>query len=237
MKQYLLLQAKMDKEIKKDILQWDVESWSAALDFWEQEVDWTKVERGLELGGRQGGLSLWLALKGKESICSDLKNVQETAEILHKKYGMEKRIQYRDIDATEIPYENHFDIIVFKSILGGVGHNDNKAMQEKAILQMHKALKPGGVLLFAENLKASPFHQFVRKKFTRWGKYWRYVSQNELQEFLSPFSKVKMHTTGVTATFGRSENQRNFLSKCDKLLFNKTSCPNWKYMGYGIAVK
>ena len=34
-------------------------------------------------------------------------------------------IIYQDIDATNIPYENYFDIIVFKSIIGGIGRNNN----------------------------------------------------------------------------------------------------------------
>jgi len=48
--------------------------------YWESNIVWDKVQNGLELGGRQGGLSLWLALKGKTVVCSDLKDVKETAQ-------------------------------------------------------------------------------------------------------------------------------------------------------------
>jgi hypothetical protein len=50
----------MAKEIIGDIVQWDVKSWSRALDYWESNIDWSKIQNGLELGGREGGLSLWL---------------------------------------------------------------------------------------------------------------------------------------------------------------------------------
>ncbi len=152
----------MTKELTKDIIQWDIKSWSKALGYWDSNIDWSKVQNGLELGGRQGGLSLWLALKGKQTICSDLK---DTAEPLHLRYNVTSLIEYQDIDATNIPYENHFDIKVFKSIIGGIGRNYNYEIQQKVFKEIYKALKPGGKLLFAENLIASSVHQKLRKKF------------------------------------------------------------------------
>jgi hypothetical protein len=67
----------MTKELAKDIIQWDIKSWSKALEYWDNNTDWNNVKNGLELGGREGGLSLWLALKGKETVCSDLKDVKK----------------------------------------------------------------------------------------------------------------------------------------------------------------
>jgi len=227
----------MTGELAENILQWDVRSWSKALAFWEEHVDWSKVQNGLELGGHQGGLSLWLALKGKEVVCSDLENVKNTAEPLHKRYQITKFIQYQDIDATNIPYEDHFDIIVFKSIIGGIGRNNNYEIQKKVFREIHKALKPGGKLLFAENLVASPLHQKLRKRFVNWGDSWRYVSVKEMKELLSDFSSYELKTTGVLGTFGRNETQRNFLSMLDKMILNRV-CPDaWKYICYGVAVK
>ena len=100
----------MNQKFIQDIIKWDVESWSKALYYWEENVDWSLIENGLELGGHSGGLSLWLASKGKNVVCSDLKNVQKSASELHLQYDFNSNIQYEDIDATNIPYENHFDI-------------------------------------------------------------------------------------------------------------------------------
>lgn len=221
----------------KDIIQWDVRSWSKALHYWETRVDWAKVQTCLELGGREGGLSLWLALKGKEVVCSDLANVQNTAKPLHLRHNVASRIKYQDIDATDIPYENFFDVVVFKSILGGIGRNDNAEMQLKVFKEIRKALKPGGKLLFAENLSASPLHRWARKKFVGWGSYWRYISASEMQDFLKEFSSHDIQTTGVMAAFGRTEGQRNFLALLDKTIFNSVCPGNWKYIVYGVAEK
>lgn len=225
----------MNSSILKDILQWDVKSWKPALDFWEKEIDWSNVQNALELGGREGGLSLWLAKKGVDVICSDLENVEETASALHEKHHV--KVTYQDIDATKIPYENHFDIIVFKSIIGGIGRNNQIQNQEKAFQQMHKALKPGGKLLFAENLSASPLHRFFRKQFIKWGRSWRYVSIPEMESFLKDFSELEMYTNGFLAAFGRSDSQRNFLNSIDRLLLNNLAPPSWKYIAYGIGEK
>lgn len=224
-------------KLLKDVIQWDVNSWKKALVFWESKVNLNNNLICLELGGREGGLSLWLALKGNKVICSDLKDVKNTASDLHLKYDMSSIIDYQDIDATNIPYENFFDIIVFKSIIGGIGRENNLELQKKAFEEIFKALKPGGKLLFAENLSASPIHRSIRKRFVTWANYWRYISINEMNFFLSNFSEYEMRTTGVLGTFGRNELQRYYLSKIDDILLNKICPKKWNYIVYGIAVK
>lgn len=227
----------MTGELIKDIVQWDTKSWSKAVKYWDKHVDWDTVQNGLELGGREGGLSLFLALKGKEVVCSDLEDVEKTASPLHLKHGVSSLIKYQDIDATNIPYENHFDVIMFKSIIGGIGRNDQLEVQKKVFKEIYKALKPGGKLLFAENLIASRFHQKLRKKFIPWGNTWRYISLDELDVFLEDFASCEVKTTGVLATFGRSEGQRSFMAMLDGLLLNWISPKSAKYIAYGIAGK
>ncbi len=227
----------MEKYLKKDIIQWDVNSWFRALNFWEQKVAFSKEMKVLELGGREGGLSLWLAKKGLNVTCSDLINVEQTAKPLHEKYQLATKISYQDISALDIPYENEFDLIVFKSIIGGIGAPDNIERQIEVFKQIYNALKPGGKLLFAENMRASKFHLFMRKKFVKWGNNWRYIELNELEMFLNQFLKVDIKTTGFFATFGRTNSQRNFLSYMDLLFFNWWLPKSTKYIAYGIAEK
>jgi len=227
----------MTKELRDQIIQWDVKNWSRALHYWEQSVEWDRVSNCLELGGRQGGLSLWLALKGKQVVCSDVGDVRQTAEELHHSYNVSDRICYQQIDATMIPYENHFDLIVFKSILGIIGVNGNDALQQKAIAEMYKALKPGGQLIFAENLSGSSMHQLLRKKFVKWGRAWRYVSVGEMKRYMQGFRTYSLECTGFAGLLGRSEKQRNLFASLDQALINYVVPDTWKYIVYGIARK
>jgi hypothetical protein len=78
----------MEKQVTKDSIQWDIKSWSKALEYWYTKLDWDKINCSLELGGREGGLSIWLALKGKKTLCSDIKEVKNTTEQLHILYSV-----------------------------------------------------------------------------------------------------------------------------------------------------
>lgn len=227
----------MTEILKEDILQWDIDSWMPALNFWEHAIRWPDVHTACEIGARQGGLSLWLAQKKIATICSDLSDVKNTASPLHDKYSVGKWIHYEDINATAIPYENAFDLIVFKSILGGIGKNNHFEAQQLVMSEIYKALKPGGKLLFAENLAASLLHQKLRQLFVKWGNTWRYLQLTEMHNLLHIFDSYTLHSTGFLAACGRSELQRSYLAKADKILFNKIFPQRWHYIAYGIAEK
>lgn len=219
-----------------DYLDWDIRSWSKALAYWETQVDWNKVKRALELGANRGGLTLWLAQKGIEVVCSDLLDSKKSAYPLHHTFGVEQLVSYQDIDATKIPYEKHFDLVICKSVIGGIGRNNDFKKQEEAVNQIYNALKPGGFFLFAENLIASPMHRWMRRYFVKWGNSWRYMSLSELETLTGSFSKVDVLSHGFFSAFGRSEKQRSMLSRADDLLMPIVPS-NLRYVGYGIAVK
>jgi SAM-dependent methyltransferase len=221
-----------------DFIEWDVRNWSAALDFWSaySQQD-TSNCLALELGSRNGGLSLWLALQGARVLCSDIVMPTSYAIEQHHVRGVSPLIQYESIDASNIPYENKFDIIVFKSLLGAVGRRGGKESQDKAIAEMHKALKEGGELFFAENLIASPLHQSLRRRFVKWGTTWRYISVAEMNKFLSRFSRVRYRTLGCAGAFGRGERQRDLFGILDQTVLSHIVPENWRYIIVGVATK
>ncbi len=227
----------MNDTLKKAILQWDVDSWMPALNFWEQTICWAEIHKACEIGARQGGLSLWLAQKNIHTICSDLFDAQKTAAPLHTEYGVRSWIQYEDLNATALPYENAFDLIVFKSILGGIGKNNQFEQQQLVMDQIYKALKPGGKLLFAENLAASLMHQKLRQLFVQWGNRWRYIQLSEMHKLLQCFDHYTLHTTGFMAALGRTEMQRSYLAQADTIFINKLCPKGWHYIAYGVAEK
>ena len=95
-----------------------------------------------------------------------------------------------------------FDVIAFKSILGGIGANDHVERQRDAIERLHAALKPGGNLLFAENVAATRIHAAVRARFGAGKDGWRYPTMRELSALLRPFASVHGRTAGFLGTWG-----------------------------------
>ena len=220
-----------------DIIEWDVANWSKSLLLWEKYLPHRKCNC-LELGARGGGLSLWLSLAGHSVICSDLINPEKTASTVHSKYNesVTRNISYKSIDATNIPFVNEFDIIVFKSILGGISSYGNKAIQEKTINNIYSALKPGGMLFFAENLTASPLHKIFRKLFVRWGRRWNYLEYEQVAQLFSKYSELDYISYGFFSAFGRNEYQRNILGYLDKII-DRFIKPSSKYIVLGVARK
>jgi SAM-dependent methyltransferase len=212
-----------------------VRNWSAALDFWPAHSTQKLADcTALELGSRNGGLSLWLALQGAHVICSDIDPPTEAALHKHQQGGVADRIEYRSISALDIPYRNELDVVVFKSVLGALGTRER---QVEAISQIHASLKKGGELFFAENLTASPFHRFFRRSFVAWGSRWRYVSIREMRTFLAPFSRLECRALGFAGAFGRNEAQRNVLGMIDQTVFNAVVPESWRYIIVGVATK
>lgn len=228
----------MDNNFSNNILDWDVTNWSATIKYWEANTrqDLSSIT-ALEIGAWNGGLSLWLAKKGSHVVCTDINGPTNQAHEMHKAFGVSNLISYDSIDAVEMPYIQQFDVVMFKSVLGGIGHNDHPEKQLCAMTNIYNALKPGGELFFAENLVASPLHQFLRRNFMPWGKNWRYVTIDEILGFTSKFQDVTYQTNGFWGAMGRSEKVRNILGKIDNKYFDSFVPEKWRYIITGIARK
>lgn len=220
----------MEKEMLRDIVAWDIVNWSKAIKHWQNTAPvLNKDYECLELGSSKGGMSLWLALNGNKVLCTDLNGPEEAAYQIHEKYNCSSKITYASMDATNIPHENKYDVVIFKSIIGGIPQDKAKTLTE-----IHKALKPGGKLLFAENLEATGLHKILRKNFGTKG--WDYLKMDEIDKVFSAYSKVTYTTAGFFGCMGRNEWQRNFLGNVDTML-------NWiipnrsKYILIGVAEK
>lgn len=206
----------LKRKVIDDIIEWDTENWGVSLAFWEKHFPILNQKKlsCLELGGRSGGPSLWLALKGHDVLCTDLQNPEEKASQLHQKYNYSGTIEYAAVDALNIAYENKFDVVISKSIIGGVSRSGNDQNKQKVVDEIFKALKPGGVFLMAENMIGSKFHQIAREKFVRWGNEWNYFSTDQIA-LLNQFENINWTTQGFLGSFGRNEYQRQALGKLD----------------------
>jgi SAM-dependent methyltransferase len=165
-----------------------------------------------------------------------LKGATAKARALHRKHNVEHLITYGAIDATSIPYTEQFDLVIFKSVLGDIGRGRRRDLQDRALREIHKALRPGGELWFAENLTGSALHRFARR-FVRRGSLWRYVSLEETEQFLSPFRRHARRTAGFLGVFGRDGLPRRALGGLDRVLFNRVVPERWRYVVMCVAKK
>jgi SAM-dependent methyltransferase len=227
-----------DSQLLRDIIEWDVSTWSRAIDLWDNVVPCNGSNlRALDIGARNGGLSLYLALKGFQVVCSDVNEPGNLARSLHGKYKVRDRIAYMAMDMADIDLPaNSFDIVAFKSVLPSVGRDGELSRQLRGIKEVYRVLKPGGLMLFAENLAATRIHMFFRRRFTCWGRSCHYLTLDFVDEFLSMFSRYGYETYGFFAALGRTEGQRRLLHNLD-VLANPFIPSSRKYLVYGYAIK
>ncbi|MDB4016223.1 class I SAM-dependent methyltransferase [Flavobacteriaceae bacterium] len=225
----------MNKQNIKLYFEWDTISWSRTLLICHKYLESNRGKYVLEVGSRHGGLSLMLAKEyGMEVVCSDLNNPETSAQLLHKKYITNHTIQYKAIDCMQIDYkDNSFDFVFFKSVIGALGACEKQSL---AFQEIFCVLKPGGVLLFAENLECSVFHMYLRRKFVPWSSHWHYPKLNDINLFLENYNFVEINTTGFFATFARAKFIRTFLSYFD-VVIDKILPKKNKYIVYGAAIK
>jgi len=228
----------LDRQAYADIITWDVANWSRALDCWNRaRIEPKPQAKALELGGRNGGLSLYLALKGYQVVCSDYWPPPPTSLGMMSRYEVQHRVTYARVNATQIAFrENSFDVVALKSVLGSIGIHGGFAAQQKTADEIHRVLRPGGFWLFAENLKGAAIHTFFRQRFVKWGSAYYYLTIGELQRLTSQFSDCHYETYGYFGCLGRREWQRRALSVLDRGLhpiFPEKS----RYLIYGYARK
>jgi SAM-dependent methyltransferase len=210
-------------------------NWSRALKYWTPVLETSEDMKCLELGGREGGLSLLAATFGHTCVCSDLENPEAIASRFHQKNGVEKLIKYESINALDIPYREAFDIVMVKSVITMIGRHNRRDLQDKALEQIHQSLKPGGHLLFAENLMASRLHRLLRKLFVPWGNEAGYTRLRDFEKMYSKF-ELTYASVGFFAAFGRTEKQRTFLGKLDTSM-DFLIPRSWRYVCVGIGKK
>ncbi len=225
----------MDINIIKYSFNWDFRTWSKALNVWKV----TKTEKSkkvLELGGADNeGLSLYFSSLNYNTTFSSIDKPSEEVKTKHKKWKCHNLINYKQIDALDIQYKNEFDIICFKSILGGIARDD-LSMAEKVISECHTALKPGGFLLCCENLSGSIFHQFARRLFSRAHKNaWHYYNPKEILDIIKKqFPDIEYECYGFLTLFTRNNYFSSILHFIDNYLLNFILPENSKYI---IAIK
>jgi SAM-dependent methyltransferase len=227
----------MHTRLVDDIIGWDIDNWSKFLLFCECFLDPDPAgKQALEVGARGGGLSLYLALKGYEVACSDLEIPGFPAWALHRRHGAAGKITYQAVNILAPPFPPaSFDLIIFKSVLHAL---PQAGLQAQALRELYRLLRPGGLLLFAENLRASPLHRVLRRLF-RPG--WllqrrRYPTAGEIRSWCGEFREFHGETWGCVGTLSRKETVRQRLARLDAVIMPLVP-QEWRYIIFAWARK
>jgi SAM-dependent methyltransferase len=191
----------------QDIIEWDVLNWSQLIPTWTPVIE--KLDRGskiLAIGERNGGLSIWLALKGFDVICTDRTGPEPQAATLHRKHGVADKIQYDTLDIVDCNWQpGQFDLIIAKSVIGGLKSDPkdrstrNFQVQQQAVNNIHGLLKPGGYFLSAENMQGSLLLRQLRK-IQKKDRGWRHFRWEEMAPLYHCFAQVESKAFGVIPT-------------------------------------
>ena len=215
-----------------------MKNWGRAVQLWDSELgDSWSGRRALDLGAGGGGLSLYLALRGCRVTYCDYAAPRPEATARFARHGIGSGLSFVRANVTRLPLATgSYDVVAFKSLLASVGKFGGLESQKSVLLEAYRVLKPGGILLFAENARGSAVHAYCRDRFVAWGHDCRYPSLAELSGFLSAFSRVRLVSFGVLALFGRREWQRRALSRIDHVL-TPVIPKGSRYLAYGYAIK
>lgn len=220
-------------------------SWSRCLEFWAPLVQSIEPAsaRVLTVGERNGGLSLWFALHGYRVICSDLGGPTLQARKLHQKHGVGDLITYGDLNVFSIPHEDSsFDMVACKSVIGGLKLVRRDATtrtldnQARAVAEIHRVTKPGGVFFGAENVRGTPFHRWLRLLAKRGRVGWRHLCPSEINVLFAEFESVEQQVYGFLGSRFTAWGLDRVTSAMDAFV-----CPrlpkNWQYITFIRARK
>jgi SAM-dependent methyltransferase len=231
-------------KLHSDIFGWDIRNWSRALELWERQLkDLPPSADCLEIGtANNGGLALWLSIMGHKTTCLNLVDSFDAVRSVHQQYDLPSQPEYHVQNAFDLDAEEAYDVIAFKSLLGGMASaskSEDHALERLRpfFARLHKALKPGGVILFADNLRGSWLHQVTRNHFVQWAKGWHYLKAGSLESLFDDFDEVHHESGGFLGCMGRTEGQRNALARLDQALFEPLMPRSWHYFAYGWARK
>ena len=237
---------RIERELLADILEWDIYNWGRAIEFWDEKARAIAREKPgfsvLEIGAAGGGISLYWALLGADVLCSEIDGQFDRARALHAKHGVSDRVRYEALDAANVidkpfPYRNDFDVVTFKSVIGGVGVGEDTLYNQVALFEnIYAALKPGGYLFFCENLVGSKMHMKARELFTDHVGSWRYVTVDKVLALADRFDPIEYETFGVVGIFGRTDPLAAALGAVDRQ-FDRCVKPEDRYIISAICRK
>ena len=168
-------------------------------------------KRLLDVGCGPGTYTAVLATMGANTWGFDISPVAiERAKITAEANGVADRCHFQVASATDIPFDREtFDIVFCGQVIHHLWKYPNVDSE------LHRVIKPGGILVFAEGIRSNPVYNAVRD-LKRWAKReepkgdidWEY---EDVMNFAAKFREAHIEFYYLTLSFkdviGRSRNQ------------------------------
>lgn len=142
-----------DQDILKQGIQFQIDYYFEPKEkFWKKRIERVlsylnpqKGEKILDVGCGVGTFAFHSAKQGAFGYGVDYsKESIEMAKLVSSKYNLSKKTKFTVADATKLPFENNFfDKIVSADFVEHIYYDET----EKAVKEMMRVLKPGGVLV------------------------------------------------------------------------------------------
>jgi SAM-dependent methyltransferase len=229
-----------------EVIGWDVGNWCGCLDYWYPWLSSVDRNTGniLVLGERGGGISLWLALLGFRVLCTDRTAPSKEVYQLHGRWHVREKMTYSEVDIFQIPFpDNHFHVVVCKSVIGGLKlkfkdpATRSLENQKLAVEEVRRVLKPGGVFLGAENMVGTRFHEALRKTRHKGRAGWRYLQPPEIQWLFHDYARCEQKPWGFLGTHWPKFFGLNKITKAADAALSRILPPAWLYISFIRARK
>lgn len=178
---------------------WNHNAWAFALKVAKFQLP-ERPDRVLELGaGRYSMVALIFDGLANEIVISyndeqEGEQIRKKLSLIRQKYHLKSKYIVQKIDAKN--FNDHFDIIIMKSVLGGLFRNHESSIEDVRNFIANKLLRavtPGGVLISIDN-GTSIFEKFLGKLGARKNQ-WRFFQKTDLN------SATKQFEFGLLSSF------------------------------------
>jgi SAM-dependent methyltransferase len=221
-------------------VQWDIPTWTRAVEYWTIKLASRRNCSALEIGSRDAQLATLLTRRfNLDVVCTELYWPHATAAGLSNDAGADSRVGFCINDARQLPFRDQsFDVVLAKSVLGGIAGVADAAIGPQAglrgvLAECARVIRPGGLLLVAEGVEASPVHRRLRAS-REWNQWWHYPSLTEFRASLAELGQVDLRTTGLVSAIvpDRLGPLKKLISAADEIV-SRAAPERLRYLAYG----
>ena len=200
-KKHKIIGTFLSKKLIDYTIVWNFGIWSRAIRYWGECLSGSDFSnmKVLEIGAnKRSAVSLVFADKGADCTLGYYPLPKDSPEHFLKNMDLELdgTVNVIPLNIFEMPFNEEFDIVCMKSVLGGISKLNDCDNWSKGIDAAWEAVKPGGYLALAENVRGTFMHDYMRKNYRKNSKPWNYFSPNKYINKVQSLGKYKWKTFG-----------------------------------------